>query len=105
VGAAPARLAANPPPPGRAVEVFGYPGVPARPDGGWVPATVRGQVGGGRLQLDSSPEAALGVQAGFSADFHTTDSTQGSGEFVAEGSVAPPGDGGVGGEVCLAQDG
>jgi Trypsin-like peptidase domain len=65
-GAAPARLAANPPPPGRVVDVFGYPGEPPRPDGGWVPATVRGQVGGGRLQLDSATEAALRVQPGFS---------------------------------------
>jgi hypothetical protein len=66
-GAAPARLAANPPAPGRAVDVFGYPSEPARPGGGWVPATVRGPVGGGRLQLDSTAEAALRVQPGFRA--------------------------------------
>jgi 3',5'-cyclic AMP phosphodiesterase CpdA len=65
-GAAPARLAANPPAAGRAVDVFGYPQEPARPDGGWVQATVRGQVGGGRLQLDSTTEAARRVQPGFS---------------------------------------
>jgi hypothetical protein len=65
-GAAPAWLAANPPAAGRAVNVFGYPGEPPRPEGGWVQATVRGQVGGGRLQLDSAAEAALRVQSGFS---------------------------------------
>ena len=38
------------------------------------------------------------------ADFRAVGSPQGSGEFVAEGAVAQPGDGGVG-EVGLAQDG
>ena len=65
-GAAPARLIVNPPPLGRAVRVFGYPGIPPRPDGAWVPTTVRGRVGGGRVQLDSGPDAALRVQPGFS---------------------------------------
>src|SRR6266581_2313402 len=40
-----------------------------------------------------------------SADFHATGSGQGSGELVAQGAVAPPGDGGVGGEVGFAQHG
>jgi hypothetical protein len=41
-----------------------------------------------------------------SADFHATGSGQGgSGEFVAQGAVSPPGDGGVVGEVGLAEHG
>jgi len=55
-GAGPARLAANPPARGRVVDVFGYPGDPPRAGGGWVEATVRGVVGGGHLQLDSTTE-------------------------------------------------
>ena len=65
-GVVPARLAANPPARGRVVDVFGYPGDPPRAGGGWVEATVRGLVGGGHLQLDSSTETALRVQPGFS---------------------------------------
>jgi WD40 repeat protein/3',5'-cyclic AMP phosphodiesterase CpdA len=65
-GAKPAQLAVNPPPPGLAVRVFGYPGSPPRPDGAWVGTVVRGRVGGGLLQLDSGPEAALRIQPGFS---------------------------------------
>ena len=61
-----ARLILNLPRAGRGTRVFGYPGSPPRPDGAWVPATVRGQVGGGRIQLDSGIEAALRVQPGFS---------------------------------------
>jgi WD40 repeat protein/3',5'-cyclic AMP phosphodiesterase CpdA len=65
-GAAPAQLAVNTPPAGRTVRVFGYPGVPPRPDGVWVTTTVRGRVGSGQLQLDSGPDSALRVQPGFS---------------------------------------
>ncbi|HZA16703.1 MAG TPA: trypsin-like peptidase domain-containing protein, partial [Pseudonocardiaceae bacterium] len=65
-GTIPARLAVNRPVRGRMVDVFGYPGNPPRPHGAWVEATVRGLVGGGHLQLDSTPEAALRVQPGFS---------------------------------------
>src|SRR6266516_6988010 len=65
-GANPARLVVNPPPIGRPVRVFGYPGIPPRPDGAWVPTAVRGRVGSGRLQLDSGGDAALRVQPGFS---------------------------------------
>ena len=65
-GAVPARLAAGAPGHGHAVEIFGYPSDPPRPDGAWVPATVRGQVSGGRLQLDTDPSAAHTVQAGYS---------------------------------------
>lgn len=47
--------------------MFGYPGSPPRPDGAWVQATVRGEVGGGRhLQLDSTLDSALRIQPGFS---------------------------------------
>ncbi len=65
-GAVPARMTVNPPSAGCAVRVFGYPGTPPRPDGAWVPTTVQGRVGGGRLQLDSGPRAALRIQPGFS---------------------------------------
>ena len=40
-----------------------------------------------------------------SADFRTGGSGQRSGDFVADGASAPPGDGGGGGEVCFAEDG
>jgi hypothetical protein len=60
-GAVPARLAANPPTQGRVVNVFGYPGTPPRPDGAWVEAIVRGQVGGRHLQLDPTADSALQV--------------------------------------------
>ena len=40
-----------------------------------------------------------------SADFHAGGSAQLSGELVADGASAPPGDTGVGGQVCLAEDG
>ncbi len=65
-GATPARLAANPPAPGQVVDVFSYPGTPPRPHGAWVEATVRGQVGGRHLQLDSTADSALRIQPGFS---------------------------------------
>jgi WD40 repeat protein/3',5'-cyclic AMP phosphodiesterase CpdA len=65
-GLVPARLAVNPPARGRVVDVFGYPGDPPRPQGGWVAATVRGQIGGRHLQLDSHPDNALRIQPGFS---------------------------------------
>ncbi len=65
-GAVPARLVANPPTRGLVVDVFGYPGTPLRPDGAWVEAVVRGQVGGLHLQLDSTADSALRIQPGFS---------------------------------------
>ena len=37
------------------------------------------------------------------ADFHAGGSAQLSGEFVADGASGPPGDGGVCGQVCLAE--
>jgi len=65
-GTTPARLTANLPKPGRVVHVFGYPENPRRPDGAWVEAIVRGEVGSGRLQLDSTTDTALRIQPGFS---------------------------------------
>jgi WD40 repeat protein/3',5'-cyclic AMP phosphodiesterase CpdA len=65
-GATPAKLALVTPAPGRLVDVFGYPGVPPRPDGGWVEATLRLPVGGGQLQLDGRTESALRIQPGYS---------------------------------------
>ena len=44
-------------------------------------------------------------EAEANADFRTGGSGQRSGDFVADGASAPPGDGGGGGEVCLAEDG
>ena len=64
--ATPARLTAEPPRAGRLVDVFGYPGEPPRPSGAWVEATVRGEVGGGRLHLDGTPGSALRIQPGYS---------------------------------------
>ena len=40
-----------------------------------------------------------------SADFRTATSALGSGEFEVELASVPPGDGGVGGEAGLAEDG
>ncbi|HET8681913.1 MAG TPA: hypothetical protein VFM54_08575, partial [Micromonosporaceae bacterium] len=54
-----AQLAVGAPAAGLAVRVFGYPGVPPRPDGAWVATQVRGRVGADRLQLDSVADAAL----------------------------------------------
>ncbi|ONI83795.1 hypothetical protein ALI22I_35710 [Saccharothrix sp. ALI-22-I] len=60
----PAKLITTLPGPGHEVDVFGYPGKPARPDGAWVRAVVRRQVGNGYLQLDA--KSALQVQPGYS---------------------------------------
>ncbi|MFD0199524.1 MULTISPECIES: pentapeptide repeat-containing protein [Saccharothrix] len=60
----PAKLITTLPGPGHEVDVFGYPDKPARPDGAWVRAVVRGQVGNGYLQLDG--KSALQVQPGYS---------------------------------------
>ena len=61
-----ARLARNPTPAGRVVDVFGYPKVPSRAEGGLVEAVVRGEVPGERIQLDSTVGAALRIQPGYS---------------------------------------
>lgn len=63
-GAAPARLAVTPARPGQEVRVFGYPGTPAGPAGGWTATTVRDQRGGA-LRLGSGADSALRVQAGY----------------------------------------
>ncbi len=44
--------------------------------------------------------AAIAVRARISADFHAGGSGQLSGELVADGAAAPPGDGGGGWQVC-----
>jgi hypothetical protein len=65
-GAAAARLDHATPEPGRTVDVFGYPGSPPRPDGGWARAIVGREVGNGRLQLEAAPGSALVIQPGYS---------------------------------------
>jgi WD40 repeat protein len=61
-GVTPARLISTPLRNGSPVDVLGYPA--GRPDGAWVRAVVRGQVGGRLLQLDS--DSALTVRRGYS---------------------------------------
>jgi WD40 repeat protein len=87
-GAVAARLAVEPARAGHQVRVFGYPGAPVRPDGGWVSATVRGTTGNGRLQIDSSQESALRVQPGFSGGGLYDD---GSGRVMGMLAAAPIG--------------
>ena len=87
-GARSARLAVEPARPGHKVRVFGYPGIPVRPDSSWVAATVRGATSNGRLQIDSSQESALRVQPGFSGSALYDD---GSGRVVGLLAAAPPG--------------
>ncbi|MER6255865.1 ATP-binding protein [Streptomyces sp. NPDC001584] len=69
VGAGPARLVD----PGNGlaqateVSVFGYPGSPPRKaNGAWSSCVLRGAVGGGLVQLDTSGESALRTQPGYS---------------------------------------
>ncbi|MGD0068495.1 MAG: serine protease, partial [Streptosporangiaceae bacterium] len=83
-----ARLAVEPARAGHQVRVFGYPGAPVRPDGGWVSATVRGALGNGRLQIDSSQDSALKVQPGFSGSALYDD---GSGRIMGLLAAAPIG--------------
>jgi hypothetical protein len=47
----------------------------------------------------------LSIIRNISADFRTGTSALGSGEFEVELASAPPGDGGVGGQVGVAEDG
>ena len=56
------------------------------------------------MQSVSKPLAVVKSNAA-NADFRTRGSTQGLGELVAQGAVAPPRDGGLGGEVGLTEDG
>jgi WD40 repeat protein len=66
-GAGPARLAEQPGRRDPAVEVFGYPNDPPRQDvGAWAALRLRGAVGGGLIQLDSSSESAIRAQLGYS---------------------------------------
>ncbi len=50
----------------------------------------------------TSPPPTSSLRTFVSADFHAGGWGQGSGVLEAEGAVAPPGDGGGGGECCLA---
>jgi WD40 repeat protein len=86
-GAVPARLAVGSYRSGHGADVFGYPGVPPRPDGSWVPVAVRGVVGGGLLQLDARSSAALRVQPGFSGGPVIDSET---GEVIGLLQTAPP---------------
>ena len=52
-----------------------------------------------------APDSGAPWRTVISADFHAGGSAQLSGELVADGASAPPGDAGVGGQVCLAEDG
>src|SRR6185437_14435046 len=65
-GTAAGKLGVEPARTGQALRIVGYPRRPPRPDGVFVPVTVRGRVGNGKLQLDSAPEATHRVQPGFS---------------------------------------
>jgi 3',5'-cyclic AMP phosphodiesterase CpdA len=82
-----AKLGVEPARTGQALRVFGYPGVPPRPDGVFVQVTVRGRVGGGKLQLDSAPDSAHRVQPGFSGSPVFDDAL---GRVVGMISTAPP---------------
>jgi hypothetical protein len=64
-GVAPAQLTIGAPA-GCQVEVFGYPGGVARPDGVWASGRVSGEVGGSLLQIDADREGAWRAQPGFS---------------------------------------
>lgn len=48
------------------VDVYGYPGQPARPDGGWVVGHLLRPVASGLLQIDADKEGALRAQPGYS---------------------------------------
>jgi PAS domain S-box-containing protein len=66
-GAAPARLITPASDHDVAVELFGYPGNPARTrNGAWAEHLFRGPVGGGVIQLDARSESALRAQPGYS---------------------------------------
>ena len=69
----------------------------------WPPVLIRADRG----QVEAFRPAQVHDQAiaVISADFRTGGSGQRSGDFVADGASAPPGDGGGGGEVCFAEDG
>ena len=89
--AVPAQVGAAAAKPGQMVDVFGYPGIPPRPDGAWVEAVIRGDVGGGRIQLDSTPGTALRIQPGYSGSPVCDRDT---GRVVGMLSAAPRGESG-----------
>ena len=64
-GVAPAQLTSGAPA-GCQVEVFGYPGGVARPDGVWASGRVHGEVGGSLLQIDADRDGVWRAQPGFS---------------------------------------
>ncbi|MDG4830309.1 pentapeptide repeat-containing protein [Solwaraspora sp. WMMD1047] len=86
-GTEPAKLLVNMPRDGHELRVFGFPGRPPRPDGGWVRTAYRGRVGGDRIQLESGRDAALRVQPGFSGSPVFDDV---SGRVVGIVAMAPP---------------
>lgn len=66
-GSGAARLSSQVSPGDSDVSVFGYPGTPPRwATGAWTTLRLRGEVGGGALQLDTSSESAIRVQPGYS---------------------------------------
>jgi WD40 repeat protein len=65
-GTAPARLAAAEPEPGARLRVFGYPGSPARENGMWVDADLKGEVEGGLYQVESRSDQTVKAQPGYS---------------------------------------
>jgi hypothetical protein len=65
-GAGRARLLVGPLEWNTAVSVFGYPTGASQPIGAWVRHHLRGNVGGGIMQLDTDTESALHAQPGYS---------------------------------------
>src|SRR5215203_4159400 len=90
-----------------------YEGRPPRPsrEGGTSSGSLEGRRGpkvgtpAGASGDEAKPAGARHGLGAVSADFHATGSGQGSDELVAQGAVAPPGDGGLGGEAGFAQHG
>ncbi len=63
-------------------------------------------VPGGEAQYSLEPRPFQDrSRVGANADFRTATSALGSGEFEVELASVPPGDGGVGGQVGVAEDG
>ena len=52
--------------PGTHLRVFGYPGSPIRQDGVWVDVDLKGEVGGGLIQVESREDQTVKAQPGFS---------------------------------------
>jgi len=88
-GTVPAKLGVEPARAGQELLIFGYPDEHPRPDGVFMPTTVRGRVGGGKLELDPDPEAAHRIQPGFSGSPVFDASI---GRVVGMLALAPPGD-------------